>query len=139
MPIEMSADLQMVADLTAERSRILRRSIDGWAPTVKAKLHVAKEGTSAPPLTSGAMLVKQPRGRYPASMLAAGITGEVLVAVTVDAVGMVADAKILRSTQPEFEPAALRFARECQLSFEDKAAPKPMETVLAVLFEIEER
>ena len=50
--------------------------------------------------------VRQTRPKYPAAMLRAGISGEVVVGFTVREDGSVGDLRIVRSSQKEFENAA---------------------------------
>lgn len=50
--------------------------------------------------------------KYPADMLAAGIAGEVLVRLVVDANGQVRDAFPAKSTRPEFELAAIEGVKQ---------------------------
>ena len=60
--------------------------------------------------------VRQTRPKYPAAMLRAGISGEVVVGFTVREDGSVGDLRIVRSSHKEFESAALDCIRQWKFS-----------------------
>lgn len=90
------------------RRLVQQKQIPGTDP-LKALIRVAEL-----PRPTAAVVVKQTRPKYPSAMRRAGTAGEVIVSFRVKETGKAAELKAERSSQGEFEAAALACVAEWQ-------------------------
>lgn len=74
------------------------------------------EEAPAPTLTKAPELVKFVEPEYPEALFAAGVAGEVVLNIDIDANGQVTQATVVRSSAPEFEAPAVAAAEQFEFS-----------------------
>lgn len=135
LPPSVLADCEAHRDLLEIESRIPLENARRAPTTIETRLHPPKRSTFDLPVATAATIASSPRGQYPVAMRYAGIAGEVLVAVAIDAHGAVTNAKMISASQAEFVNAALNFARGCRFAPDVRGA---FETAIAVSFSLKE-
>ena len=81
-------------------------------------------------------IVKQTAPQYPAAMFKEKVSGEVLVEFVIDATGRVVNAKVRRSTHPEFELPSLQAIQQWQFAPGGKSG-RPVNTRVTQLLQFD--